>query len=133
MKKTLILLLLLTSLSVQAQTVHRWNKELSDMCSIYLTTEYTPRELFQCLITNTRDYYIWRHGWEQPVQANVMGIVAIYQPEVPNISYSEKENLAQYYNKELPEMYRNKMNRRKNLDVKFTQADIDRIWNAKLD
>ena len=49
------------------------------------------------------------------------------------MSYSEKENLAQYYNKELPEMYRNKMNRRKNLDVKFTQADIDRIWNAKLD
>ena len=133
MKKTLILLLSLTSLSVQAQTVHRWNKELSDMCSIYLTTEYTPRELFQCLITNTRDYYIWRYGWEQPVQANVMGIVAIYQPDVVNISYSEKENLAQYYNKELPEMYRNKMNRRKNLDVKFTQADIDRIWNAKLD
>ena len=78
MKKILILFLLLTSLSVQAQTVHRWNKELSDMCSIYLTTEHTPRDLFQCLITNTRDYYICRHGWEQPVQANVMGIVAIY-------------------------------------------------------
>jgi len=46
MKKILILLLLSISLSVQAQTVHRWNKELSDMCSGYLTTEHTPRELF---------------------------------------------------------------------------------------
>jgi len=61
-----------------------------------------------------------------------MGIVAIYQPEVVRALYFDKQEISQYYNKELPKMYREKMLKRGNLGVKFTQADIDRIWNAKL-
>ena len=132
MKKILALILFMVSLSVQAQTVHKWNKELNEMCSEYASANHTPRELYNCLIENTRDYYIWRHGWEQPVEANVMGIIAIYQPEIINLPLIEKQQLADYYNKSLPQMYREKMNKRQNLDAKFTQTDIDRIWNAKL-
>ena len=135
MKKlwVVLVLLVMTTVSVQAQTVHRWNKELNNMCSGYLTTNHTPRDLYNCLIQNTRDYYIWRHGWEEKVEVNnIMGVIAIYQPDILNISLPEKQRLAQYYNKELPKMYKAKMEQRKNLDVKFTQADINRIKNARI-
>ena len=137
MKKLVLLTVLLVSIvsatSVQAQTVHRWNKELNNMCSEYVSTDHTPRELYNCLIQNTRDYYIWRHGWEEKVEVkDIMGVIAIYQPDILNISLPEKQRLAQYYNKELPKMYKAKMEQRKNLDVKFTQADVNRIKNAKI-
>ena len=133
MKRILIVLLLLITSQVQAQTVHRWNYELNNACSQYASTEHTPRELFTCLIYNTKDYYIWRHGWETKVETNkIMGVINIFQPDILDISYIEKENLAQYYNKELPQMYKAKMLKRKNLDVKYTQAEVNKIWNARL-
>jgi len=130
MKKAILILLLLIALPVNA-TVHRWEKELNDMCSKYVSTQYSAADLYSCLITNTRDYYIWRYGWETPVEAKVMGIISMYQPEVVNLSIGEKQNLAQYYNKTLPYMYQDKMEKRKNLYKNFTQADIDRIWSAR--
>lgn len=131
MKKLFIILLLMIALPVNATQVHRWEKELSDMCDKYVSTQYTPYDLYACLITNTRDYYIWRHGWETPVNAKVLGILSMYQPDIVNLPLGEKQNLAQYYNKTLPYMYSDKMSKRKNLYKNFTQADVERIWSAR--
>lgn len=131
MKKIFIILILLIALPVNATTVHRWEKELSDMCSQYVSTKHSAADLYSCLITNTRDYYIWRFGWEQPVDAKVLGILSMYQKDVINLSTAEKRNLAQYYNKTLPYMYQDKMEKRGNLYKNFTQADVDRIWSVR--
>ena len=132
MKIIIIAFLLIFSLSAQAQTVHKWEAELSDMCSMYVSTKYTPRELYTCLIVNTQDYFIWRHGWEQPVEKKVLGILTQYDTSVLNLSNREKAVIADKYRRTLPGMYEYKMGKRKNLDKNFTEEDVNRIWNADL-
>lgn len=132
MKKLFILLtILFIAQSVSAQTVHRWEYEVSNVCSKYVTTQNTPNDLFKCLIEETRDYYHWRSGWEEPVNAKVLGILTLYQPQVVNLSEREKQDIAMQYRETLPKMYKQKMQKRKNLYDKFTQADVERIWNAR--
>lgn len=127
----LILILLLTINTANATTVHRWEKEVNDVCVKYLTTDNTPRQLFQCLIKETKDPYYWRTGWEKPVDANVMGILTLYQPEVVTAPDVHKVTYSEQYRWAIPQMYTNKLKARKNADVKFTQSDINRIRNAR--
>ena len=131
MKKIFILILLMFSITANATTVHRWEQEVNDTCVKYLTTDNTPCELFQCLIKETMDKNTWRDGWEQPVNADVMGILTLYQPEILKLPQVHKITIAEDYRYKIPQMYAQKLKQRPNPDVKFTKEDIIRIWNAK--
>jgi hypothetical protein len=46
MKKLITLLLLLNLLPVQATTVHRWELELNNACSQYVSVNHTKYEFY---------------------------------------------------------------------------------------
>lgn len=132
MKKLFLILCLMIAMPVSAQTVNRWQAEVSQACEMYVSTNYSPNDLFACLIETTENPYIWRKGWEQPVKANVLGILAAYDGAELKLSETEKAELAEQMRQTLPVMYRRKMLMRENRMQKFTQADIQRIWSAKV-
>ena len=131
MKKLITLLLLLNLLPVQATTVHRWELELSNACSQYVSVNYTKYDFYNCMVQNTRDYFIWRHGWETPVEGKVLGILTMYDPALVKATASQKVQLSDDYRWSTYAMYSEKMSQRKDLNQYFTQADVDRIWSAR--
>ena len=132
MKKLIVILCLMVMLPASAQTVNRWQYEVSKACAPYVSTNYTPNDLYACLIDKTSDFYTWRVGWETPVDAEVLGILAAYDGSELRLSEDAKLELAMRLRQELPLMYRYKMLNHPARMTKFTQADIQRIWNAKI-
>lgn len=130
MKKLLVLVLLFTCLPVNAKVlkVHKWEAQISNYCSRYVSTQYTPWDLYNCLIEETRDGYYWQVGWDEPVTADVIMPLSMYQKQLETASYSEKQNTAAGYQQVLPKMYLEKLNKRKNARVNFTEEDVKRIW-----
>lgn len=126
-----VLMLLLIASTAQATTVHRWEYELNNACSMYASTKYTPRDLFNCLIQESRDYFIWRDGWEKPVDKDVMGILTMYDAALVKAKKEVIDNAAVKYRHDVPVIYAYKMQNRKNLDKNFTQEDVKRIWSAR--
>ena len=108
--------------------VHKWEAQISNFCSKYVSTEYTPWDLYNCLIEETRDGYYWQIGWDEPIIADVIIPLSMYQEELVNASSSEKANTASYYQQNLPKMYLKKLKKRKNVHVNFTEDDVKRIW-----
>ena len=132
LKKLLVVLSLLIMLPASAQTVSRWQYEVSRACEPYVTTNHTPNDLYACLIEKTDDFYVWRPGWETPVDAKILGILAAYDGSELNLTKDEKMELAEQFRQKLPLMYRYKMLNHPTRMTKFTQADVQRIWSAKL-
>jgi len=134
-KKMIFILIIIISIltiylpsNAKTMKVHKWEMQISNACSKYVSTEYTPWHLYNCLIESTRDGYYWQIGWDEPVIADVIMPLSMYQTELLKASYSEKQNIAAGYQQTLPKMYLKKLNARKNVHTNFTQADVDRIW-----
>ena len=127
---TAIICILTINISANAKetTVHKWEYQINRACSQYVSTNYTPWDLYNCLIETTRDGFYWQQGWEKPVKADVIMPLTMFQPEVLNLSVGEKQDVAAGYQQTLPKMYLKKLNERKNAHVKFTQQDVNRIW-----
>ena len=128
MKKLLLILIILLCInSVQAQTVHKWEYELHNACVGYVSTNHTPYHLFNCLINESGNAFYYRNGWEKPVNADVMKPLTLYQPELTTLSKIEKQRVAEQYMQIMPQMYKQKMLKRKNLYQNFTETDVNRI------
>lgn len=132
LKYLILVVALFFALPSEAQVVHRWQAELSEACESFLTTEHTPEEFLAVIIHEARDYYIWRPGWEKPVNRPVLGIFVDYNPRLANASRVEIDQAAVEYRQYVYRMYQEKLRKHPNPYAKFTQADIQRIKNARI-
>lgn len=133
LKYFILVLALLVSLPSEARTVHRWQAELNDSVVLMLNTNRTPAEVLTTLTQESRDYFIWRHGWETPVEYNrTLVINAIYDPELVKADRRTIDNLAIQYRQKVPRVFQARLDSHPHPYRKFTQEDIDRIKSHSL-
>lgn len=131
MKKILVLLLLLIASPVFAQqcTVTRFQKELNDAVKPYITTEHTMMDPVLATLDTIMDKYIWRPGWTQTVQTDMLPGMDC-KPITRPISVVEEQQVAEILRSQYIRTYKDlliQLRQHPEAYKKYTQAQVNQL------
>lgn len=131
MKKYLVLLLLLIASPVFAQqcTVTRFQKELNDAVKPYISTEHTMMDPIVATLNTLMGSYIWRPGWTQQVQADMLPGMDC-KPITPQVTVLEEQQAAAILRSQYIRTYKDLLTQlRQHPEVykKYTQAQVNQL------
>lgn len=131
MKKILVLLLLLIASPVFAQqcTVTRFQKELNDAVKPYISTEHTMMDPVLVTLDTLMNKYIWRPGWSQTVQADILPGMDC-KPITPPISVVEEQQVAEILRSQYIRTYKDlltQLRQHPEIYKKYTQAQVNQL------